>query len=244
MYNNIAVIGASGAIGEAMIKQLLLSTDATIHCFSRTPQTLSSLPQHHPNGLRIHAIDYDDEQSLVDSAAVASRCMPLDLVFVSIGILHEKNLMPEKALSQLSEEKFSRLFHINTVIPALVGKHFIPKLNGQHRSIFSVLSARIGSISDNRLGGWYAYRASKAALNMIIKSMAIETQRQNKQAIIVALHPGTVDSNLSKPFQSSLPLGQLLTPEYAASQLLNTIDQLKHRDSGKLFAFDGEKIQP
>lgn len=248
MYHNIAIIGA-GAIGQAMLHQLLTHyATATLYAFSRTPHTINTLKRQYENRLFNLPIDYENEHSLTECAHIASQQSPLDLVFVATGILHEikqeKRIMPEKALHQISADKLARLLHVNTIIPTLLAKHFIPKLNHQNRSVFATLSARIGSLSDNRLGGWYAYRASKAALNMIIKTAAIETSRQNKQAIIVGLHPGTVDSPLSKPFQSNLPKGQLLTPTESASALLKTINQLDPQDSGKVFAFDGLEIQP
>ena len=166
------------------------------------------------------------------------------MVIVATGILHDGELMPEKSQKELSAEKFHRLFEINTIVPALVAKHFIPKLNREKRSVFAALSARVGSISDNQLGGWYAYRASKAALNMIIKNAAIEISRRNKKAIIVGLHPGTVDSNLSKPFQGNVPDGKLFTPKYSVQKLLVILTTLTSKQSGKCFAWDGKEILP
>jgi len=169
---------------------------------------------------------------------------PLDLVIVANGILHDGELMPEKSLRDLSQEKFQHVFEVNTITPALIAKHFLPKLNKQQTSIFAALSARVGSISDNRLGGWYSYRASKAALNMVIKTASIEVKRRNKHAIIVGLHPGTVDSNLSKPFQRNVPEGDLFTPEYSANKLLDVLDNLTLEQTGKCFAFDGTEVYP
>jgi NAD(P)-dependent dehydrogenase (short-subunit alcohol dehydrogenase family) len=165
-------------------------------------------------------------------------------VIVATGLLHDGELVPEKSLRDLSAEKFLRLFEVNTILPALVGKYFLPKLNRENKSIFAALSARVGSISDNQLGGWYAYRASKAALNMIIKNAAIEIGRQNKQAVIVGLHPGTVDSRLSKPFQSNVADGQLFTPAFSAQKLLEVLETLTQEKSGKCFAWDGQEITP
>ena len=139
-------------------------------------------------------------------------------------------------------ENFEHLFQINTIGPALVAKYFLPKLNRNSRSVFAVLSARVGSIADNRLGGWYAYRASKAALNMIIKNASIEIARKNKQAIVVCLHPGTVDSLLSKPFQSNVPDGKLFSPEFSAGKLLSVVDNLSPDQSGGIVGWDGEPI--
>ena len=239
MVNNIVIIGGSGAIGRAFTLQLSVSyPNATIHAFSR----------HQPEkvllNVKYHTIDYQDETSIEKSALVASSETPLDMVIVATGILHDGELMPEKSQKELSAEKFHRLFEINTIVPALVAKHFLPKLNRENRSVFAALSARVGSISDNQLGGWYAYRASKAALNMVIKNAAIEISRRNKKAIIVGLHPGTVDSNLSKPFQGNVPDGKLFTPKYSVQKLLEILTTLTSKQSGKCFAWDGKEILP
>ena len=236
---NIAILGSSGAIGRAFTKHISnVYPQAHVHAFSR------HLPENRNPNVRYHLIDYQDESSIENSAFVASKKMPLDLVIVATGILHEGELMPEKWLKDLSATKFQRLFEVNTVVPALLAKYFLPQLNKEQRSLFATLSARVGSISDNQLGGWYAYRASKAALNMVIKNFAIEVGRRNKQAIIVGLHPGTVESHLSQPFQANVPRGKLFTPEYSAQKLLEVLESLTPAQSGKCFAWDGKEIDP
>lgn len=227
---NIAIIGASSSIAQAF-KKLLFEKypTAKIHAFSRHAE---------------QKIDYTNEESIEEAANKASKDGLIDLILVANGILHDGNIMPEKSLQELSSEKFHRIFEINTIIPALIGKYFLPKLNKVQPSIFAVFSARVGSISDNRLGGWYSYRASKAALNMIIKNMSIEVSRKNNNAIIVALHPGTVDSNLSKPFQKNVPDEQLFTAEYSAQKLLDVLNSLILEQSGKCFAWNGKEIFP
>ena len=239
MGKNIAVIGTSGAIGSSLTLQLYkLYPDATIHSFSRQKPEIV-LPD-----LIFNKMDYQNETSIEDSALIASRVNPLDIVIVATGILHSGDLMPEKSLKELSAQKFQRLFEVNTIAPALIAKHFLPKLNRENLSIFAAISARVGSISDNYLGGWYAYRASKSALNMIIKNAAIEIGRRNKNAVIVGLHPGTVDSKLSKPFQGNISDNKLFTPEYSAQKLLEVISTLKPRQSGKCWAWDGTEVEP
>ena len=239
MAKNIAIIGSSGAIGNAF-KQLLstLLPDAKIHAFARH-HTHKMLPN-----VIDHTIDYKDEASIEKCAHISSEEAPLDMVIVATGILHEGNVMPEKSLQSLSSENLRRLFEVNTILPALVAKHFLPKLNRDSRAIFAALSARVGSISDNQLGGWYAYRASKAALNMIIKSAAIEMGRTHKQAVIVGLHPGTVDSSLSKPFQSNVAADKLFTPEFSVQKMLEVLENLTPSQSGKCFAWDGLEVEP
>ena len=227
---NIVVLGAAGALGGAFAKVLSEKyKNASLFAFSRNGQ---------------NHINYSCEESLSEAAALASKEKPLDLVIVANGILHEAEIMPEKSLGDLSAEKFKRIFEVNTITPALIAKHFLPKLNREQSSIFTALSARVGSISDNHLGGWYSYRASKAALNMVIKNLSIEVGRRNKKAIIVGLHPGTVDSDLSMPFQKNVADGKLFTPEYSAAKLLNVIEILTPEQTGKCFAWDSEEILP
>ena len=228
--NNIAVIGSSGGIGQAFVNILSRQySNANIYPFSRT------------GGYRI---DYASEDSIAEAANIASNTGPLDLVIVANGMLHSKEIMPEKSIKELARHKFQQLFEVNTIVPSLIAKHFLPHLNRDYPSIFAALSARVGSISDNELGGWYAYRASKAALNMIIKNAAIEIGRRNKNAIIVGLHPGTVDTDLSKPFHKNVPVEQLLTPNQSAEKLLEVLISFTSAQSGKCFAWNGQEILP
>lgn len=239
MLKNIAIIGSSGALGQAFTMQLARSNpEAVIHAFTSKARHVDM------QNVRTHTIDYSNESAIESAALLALEQGPLDLVIVATGILHEGDLLPEKSLKALSAEKMQMLYTYNTVLPALVAKHFAPRLNSDARSLFAVLSARVGSISDNQYGGWYSYRASKAALNMIIKNVAIEVGRRNKKAIIVGLHPGTVDSDLTKPYQKNVPEGQLFTAEYSASKLLDVLFSLTTENSGKFFAWDGEEIAP
>lgn len=236
---NIAILGGSGAIGQAFTGLLSYKyPDAFISSFSRGHEEVQK------GNVAYYPIDWHNESELKDAADKASAASPLDLVIVTNGILCDGEIIPEKSLRDLSAEKFQRLFEVNTILPAMIAKYFVPKLNKDARSIFAALSARVGSISDNRIGGWYAYRASKAALNMILKNIAIETGRKNEHAIIIGLHPGTVDSNLSKPFQSNVPNGKLFTPEYSAQKLFEVLEQRTPQDSGKCFAWDGQEIHP
>lgn len=240
MSSNLVVIGASGSIGSAVIKRLKqLYPNANIYAFSRA-KVVDCV-----EGVVYEHIDYTDE-SIIEKAAkdVYEKSGAINLIFVATGILHTSEIKPEKCLKELSADKFIELFKANTIFPALVAKHFIPKLAKDTKSVFAAISARVGSISDNQLGGWYAYRASKAALNMFIKTASIETKRVNPSAIIVGLHPGTVDSHLSKPFQARVAEGKLFTSEYSATKLIEVLDGLKLEDSGKCFAWDGKEIIP
>jgi len=236
---NITIIGGGGAIGSAFAEALSAQYPfATITVFSRR------IPDVKVNNLHYHQIDYENETSIQSASILAAATMPLDLVLVATGILHEHNIRPEKSLRELSANNFERLFKVNAIVPALIAKYFLPGLNRKSKSVFAVLSARVGSISDNQLGGWYAYRASKSALNMVIKSASIEIARKNPEAIIVGLHPGTVDSNLSKPFQNNVANSKLFSASYSAQQLLSVIDKLSAESTGRCFAWDGSEILP
>lgn len=250
---NIAIIGASGGIGSAFVRLLSQNKNNTVYAFARsTPptinnsrlehSTLTNSPLNYSEKSTINHIDYSNEASIRVAAECAAQSGPLDLVIVATGFLHDNTMMPEKSLRELSQISFQKNFLINTIGPALVAKHFLPKLHKDQRSVFAVLSARVGSISDNRLGGWYAYRASKAAVNMFIKTASIEATRKQKNAIIVGLHPGTVASPLSQPFQKNVAPEKLFTPEYSAKKLMNVIQNLEINDSGNIFAWDGKAI--
>ena len=234
---NIAIFGASGAIGGEFVKQLAATNIVeTINCFSRSKTALSN-PK-----VANHQINFDDETEIAKAAEIAAKTKKLDIVIVATGALHTAEFSPEKSIRELDNKKFHEIYNINTVIPALIGKYVLPKLNKTEKSAFAVLSARVGSISDNHLGGWYAYRASKAALNMIIKNFAIEINRTNKKAVILGLHPGTVASSLSEPFQAHVKEGHLFSPEYAVQQLLQVIYNADSSYSGKLYAYDNTEI--
>jgi len=235
-HKNIAIIGASGGIGCALVNHLAKEQSHVIHAYARSPMTFSY------DNVTMRNIDLQCEASIADAAESAGTAGPLDLVIVALGFLHDEHIMPEKSLRELSAEKFEKVFFANTVAPALIAKHFLPRCSRSSRAVFAALSARVGSISDNRLGGWYAYRASKAALNMLIKTASIEIGRSHKNTIVVGLHPGTVASHLSSPFQKNVPEGKLFTPEYSASCLIDVVDQLKGVDSGKVFAWDGSEV--
>ena len=157
-------------------------------------------------------------------------------------MLHAGSIQPEKSLTQIDPQAMLEVMQVNAVGPALVVKHFLPRMRRDARTVLAALSARVGSIADNRLGGWASYRASKAALNMLLKTAAIEQARRFPECIIVGLHPGTVDTGLSKPFQRRVPEGQLFTPEKSVTHLCRVIDGLSPTDSGRCFAWDGNAV--
>lgn len=235
---NAVIIGASGGIGHAFVEALAAKEDVgVVHALSRSGGGL----EHQK--VQRGQIDLLDEASIADAAARVKAMSAPDLVIVATGILSDgEQLQPEKSYRHQSMQAFERVFRINTFGPGLVAKHFLPIMPRKQRAVFAVLSARVGSISDNRLGGWHAYRASKAALNMLVRNYAIEQARRNEQFIAVSLHPGTVDTDLSRPFQSNVPDTQLFSADQSADHLLSVIAQLTPEHTGKAFDWAGKEI--
>ncbi len=226
------VIGASGGIGGAIADALAdEGAFSVVHRFARSLTGAGH-------------IDITDEASIAAAAAIVATGPAPTLVFVATGILHDGPSGPEKALKELDPAWLAHVYAVNAIGPALVAKHFLPLMPKAGRTVFAALSARVGSISDNRMGGWHGYRASKAALNQLIRNIAIEERRRNSSSIVVALHPGTVDTALSKPFQGNVAAGHLFDAGRAAVQLLDVLDGLRAPDSGKLFAWDGVEVTP
>jgi NAD(P)-dependent dehydrogenase (short-subunit alcohol dehydrogenase family) len=230
------VVGSSGGIGAALA-EALAGEGAQVHALSRSGSAADGR-------LIPGTMDVEDEASIARAAAAISGNEPLDLVIVATGLLHSESIAPEKSLRHLSAASFERYFAVNAAGPALVAKHFLPLLRKEGPSAFAALSARVGSIGDNRLGGWHGYRASKAALNMIVKTLAIELARTHPQALCVALHPGTVATDLSKPFRRGVAPEKLFSAETSAGHLLGVIDGLSPAQSGRIFAWDGTEIDP
>lgn len=230
MSGAAVVIGASGGIGGAF-EAALIDEGAfdVVHGFARS----RSGPQH---------LDLVDEASIAAAAAHVAQGPAPTLVIVATGLLHAGDQGPEKALRELDADWLAQVYAVNTIGPALVAKHFLPIVPRTGRTVFAALSARVGSIADNRLGGWHGYRASKAALNMLVRNLAIEERRRNDRSIVVSLHPGTVDTSLSRPFQGAVQPGRLFDAERAALQLLDVIEELRPADTGKLFDYEGKEI--
>lgn len=230
------VIGASGGIGRALAQALAARPDvASVTALSRRPVEFLDAK------IAAGRIDLLDERSIAAAAAACAGLAPR-LVVCAAGLLHAGPIQPEKSLRELDPDRLARVLAVNTIGPALVIKHFAPLLPRQGKSVIALMSARVGSISDNRLGGWYAYRASKAALNQVVRTASIEVARRWREAVIVGLHPGTVETPLSAPFRANLSPDKLFTPAFAAGRLLAVIDGLGPGDSGKCFAWDGSEV--
>lgn len=234
----IVIIGASGSIGSAFVNYYSNKVDVKkIYCFSRTDQTHSS------EKVTNKKIDIEDEES-IKNAAIEIGDNKIDLVIVATGLLHTEIFGPEKSIKEIDLKTFKKIFSVNAFGPALIGKHFLPLLSKNSRSVLAFLSARVGSISENKIGGWYSYRSSKAALNQLIKNFSIEAKRIKPNAIILGLQPGTVDSNLSKPFKKNVNKENLFSPDYSVKMLADVIEETSVEDSGELLAWDGSNIKP
>lgn len=218
------IIGASGGIGSALA-DLYERQGEAVHRLSRSATGL----------------DLADEDSIAAAAGeLAGR--HLQRLIVATGLLHEDALKPERSLRDLGAAALERSFLVNAIGPALVLRHFAPLLARSGRVEVALLSARVGSITDNRLGGWYGYRASKAALNQLMRSAAIELARSRPEAVVVALHPGTVDTAMSRPFQGNVRPEQLFTAERSAACLAEVLGKLQPADSGGFFDWEGKAI--
>lgn len=233
------VWGASGGIGRALVDALVSSGDyGAIHAGSRAPRAPTA------DIVRPFTFDLLDEASIASESSAVTAEGPVDLVIVATGMLHNSRHQPEKRFASLTAEAMTAAFQVNTVGPALIAKHMIQGLPRNRRSVFAALSARVGSIGDNRLGGWHSYRASKAALNMIIANLAVDLGRSHPQAIAVGLHPGMVDTSLSLPFQKAAAPGKLFSPAASAQHLLSVIDGLTEAATGAVWAWNGQRISP
>ncbi|EMN7203746.1 SDR family oxidoreductase [Vibrio parahaemolyticus] len=232
---NILIVGGNGGIGLAMVKEALVRfPQAQIHATYRRTKS-----DYEHSALIWHQVDVTDETQVKNlSQAVNS----IDWVINCVGMLHTSNKGPEKNLSMVDPDFFLQNIAVNTLPSMLLAKYFTPLLKRSGVPKFAVVSAKVGSISDNRLGGWYSYRASKAALNMFLKTMSIEWQRTLKNGVVLALHPGTTDTALSEPFQANVPEGKLFTPERVASDLMGLIEKAAPQDSGAFLTYDGERL--
>jgi len=240
IFGHALIVGASGGIGAALLAAVNARKLASrVSAWSRRPLDTD-------RQIEWSSVDLKDERAI---AAAALRLGEVDLVIVATGLLHagaagpaQTPMAPEKTWRTLDPEVMAESFAVNAIGPALVAKYVLPLFPRDRRALFAALSARVGSIGDNRLGGWYSYRASKAALNQIIRTLAIELTARRPLAVCVGLHPGTVDTALSEPFRAGVPAGRLTTPDSAAAKLLDVISRLSPRDTGKVFDAAGLQV--
>jgi len=241
------VVGATRGIGLEFVNQLL-QDERSVHVFAtyRSEQTaapLLELAKQHPQRLHCVPMDITEESQIEAGIAQIKSVVPnLHFVVNCVGLLHNEQQQPEKALRQLNADKLLTYFQVNSIGPALIAKHVMPVLKHKEPSLLATISAKIGSIGDNRIGGWYGYRASKAALNMFLKTASIEYRRRSPHTAIVMLHPGTTDTGLSKPFQRGVPPEKLFSTEKTVSQLMSVLADVKMEDSGEFFSWDGSRL--
>ena len=245
--SNALVVGATQGIGLGFVERLLGDPKIEkIFCTFRHRQTagrLFELQEDHPQRVECLQVDITDETEIVSALQKIQQSVEvLHLALYCVGVLHDEQLAPEKSLRQVSSENLIHSFQVNSIGAILVAKHLIPLLRGKTRSVFACISAKVGSIGDNRLGGWYGYRASKAALNMFLKTTAIEYRRRCPKTIVVALHPGTTDTRLSEPFQQNVPAGQLFSVEHTVGLLSGVMDKLELKDSGEFYSWNGNRL--
>lgn len=234
---NSLIVGAASAIAQALAKQIASNEDSNkLVCISS-----KDAPDELPVGAQWQRCDYQEASVNAVVGDLLQQSLNFERIFICNGQLHSDTAQPEKKFEDLQLDTLQAIFNANTFVPALWLSRLRPLLN-QKKSVIVVFSARVGSISDNRLGGWYSYRASKAALNMVLKTAAVELKRRSKNTALIAFHPGTTDTPLSLPFQKSLPEGQLRTPVEVVDGLLTLCKHLTAEDSGKFFDWKGDVL--
>ncbi len=242
MNNPITIIiGANGGIASALIKNLLSKEDATVVAISRSKQ-ISGMEN---NNERLHWFisDNTEESISATSQKISELHGTIERIIITNGILHDNFVKPEKRLEDIKGDQLRHYYEINTITPMLWLRHCLLTLTFKKPSSIAVLSARIGSIEDNQIGGWYGYRSSKAALNMLLKTLAIEWQRREPDILFYSFHPGTTDTALSKPFQANVPKDKLFSPDFVADRLLSIMAESDSETNIRFVDWDGKSIQ-
>ena len=238
------VAGASRGIGLALVQQLLqdpgIQRVYATYRKNDTAEALLAIDDERLRTLQVDVTNDEDLQRLAKNIRV-NQDSP-DFVINAAGILHEGALQPEKSLNQCKQQTLGRVFQVNSIGPLMLARAMLPLMPKARPGHFAVLSAMVGSIGDNRLGGWYGYRASKAALNQFMKTLAVECCRSHPQLCITSIHPGTTDSDLSRPFQANVKPGKLYTPTQSADRILRVVNAGQAQDSGRFVNWDGRQI--
>jgi NAD(P)-dependent dehydrogenase (short-subunit alcohol dehydrogenase family) len=238
------IVGGGRGIGLGFVRQLLAQDNIErVYATYRRVESATELLSIDNSRLCCMQMDITDEAQIAAVIhKIQTETAALHYVINSAGVLHEGEMQPEKSLRHIQSDRLLRYFQVNSIGALLLFKQVQPLIKHPDRSILATISAKVGSIGDNQVGGWYGYRASKAALNMFIRTTAIEYQRTCPQAILVALHPGTTDTQLSQPFQRNVPPEKLFSVDRTVSQLLTVIDGLTPSDSGEFFSWDGSRL--
>lgn len=241
---NVLIAGAGQGIGLGFVQALLQRSQVQrVFALYRSPETATALLQLADR--RLVPLQADLTQEATIAAALdrlKTQTDRLHWVINCVGVLHQGELQPEKSLRHIEADRLLQYFQTNSISAVLLAKHLTPLLRHPDPSLFATISAKVGSIGDNRLGGWYGYRASKAALNMLMKTVAIEYSRVSPRTIVTVLHPGTTDTRLSQPFQRGVPPEKLFSVERTVSQLLAVMEGLTIADSGEFFSWDGSRL--
>ena len=241
---HIVIQGAGRGIGHAMAKQAMAAGATQMILTARHPARTAGFRDLPPSD-HVHwgRMDFLDPSSITAAAADIINKMPrIDRLVMVAGVLQDDVTQPEKRLSDLDSNALHHSYQINAIGPMLLVKSLWPALRQPHPLVIASLSARVGSIADNYLGGWYGYRASKAALNQLSHTAAIELARYNPESCMVTLHPGTVDTDLSRPFQRKDPNTRPFSADHSAAQLWQVMDHLRPAQTGGFFAYDGRSI--
>ena len=241
---NVLIQGGGRGIGKALAERALAAGVERLFISAREPMSTAAYAALAlDERVTFLALDVTDEASIAAAAATIADMVPhLDRVICTAGMLQQGDIRPEKRIADIKQGNLLHLYQVNALGPVLLARELWPLLKGDHRLHYAAISARVGSISDNRLGGWYAYRASKAALNQLMRTLSIELARANPNACVATLHPGTVDTDLSQPFQGNVPADRLFTAPHSASCLWQVLDRLGPKDTGLLHAYDGSVI--
>lgn len=229
---HVLIIGASGGVGRALVEHYL-DADWQVTAWSRNPIDLTH------DALTCLKLQGYEPAQIEDALAQLGEVQG---VISALGLLHNDDFMPEKQLDAVNAKQLQASFQVNAILPILLLQQVLPSLPRKQPAFWVQLSAKVGSITDNYLGGWYSYRASKAALNMLLKTASIELGRSHKKLVIAAIHPGTTDTDLSKPFQERLPADKLYSPAQSAQRIAKVIEKLATEDSGKLLHWDGTEL--
>jgi NAD(P)-dependent dehydrogenase (short-subunit alcohol dehydrogenase family) len=242
----VLIVGASGGIGLGFVQGLLALPEVErVYAACRQPEQAIALQAEAKKDDRLQLLTIDITHEATIAAAIAeikSKTDRLHCVINCVGVLHDDTVQPEKSLRQIDGDRMLHYFQVNSIGAVLLAKHVQPLLKHDQLSVLATISAKVGSIGDNALGGWYGYRASKAALNMLMKTTAIEYQRTCPRAIVTVLHPGTTATRLSAPFQRNVPPEKLFEPEKTAHYLLDVMSNLTTEDSGAFFSWNGDRL--
>ncbi|MCS6960080.1 MAG: SDR family NAD(P)-dependent oxidoreductase [Pseudanabaenaceae cyanobacterium SKYGB_i_bin29] len=240
----VLVCGGSGGIGSAFVRHFLSQPNTFVFAtFYSQPQRLAEWQLQYSDRLLPLALDITEEVQIAQIVEkIKTQTDRLHYAINCIGFLQTEGIQPEKNLRSLQSENLVRYFQVNSIGAVLLAKHLLPLFKHEDRSVFATLSAKVGSIGDNYLGGWYGYRASKAALNMFMRSAALEYQRTCPNTIVVLLHPGTTDTELSRPFQTNVPPHKLFSPHRSVAYLTQVLDQLQPYHTGTFWSWDGSQL--